>query len=175
MAAFTYTYTGNLNIHKVSAEVAGKVCEQLQNSSEGLSPQTLLDYSRDESSPTHREFEWEDHIAAEKYRLDQAANLIRDIRIVTIEEQTGDVPEDMPEEDAEGKPKEAKADRAFVVTPGRKSNYVSLERALNNDEWRESLLRQAKNDSRIFLAKYRRLEELAEVAKAMTDFIERAG
>lgn len=159
MAAFSYEYTGNLGTHKVSAQVAGEVCEQLQQSAAGLSPQTLLDYSRDENAPTHDEFEWNDEVAAEKFRLKQAQNLIIDIRVVQVNVVQGT----------------KEKDRAFVVTPERKSAYVSIQSALDNDTWRESLLRQAKADSEIFLAKYQRLEELAKVNQAMTEFIENVG
>lgn len=165
MPAFTYKYTGNLNVHKVSAQVAGEVCEQLQQSDAGLTPQSLLDFSRDVSSPTHNEFEWDDQVAAEKYRLKQAHNLIIDIRRVTIEESRQE----------DGKQDEEKQDRAFVVTPTRKSEYVSLDRALTNDQWRDGLLKQARKDSEIFLAKYRRLEELAAVNEAMKEFLEKVG
>ena len=159
MAAFSYEYAGNLGTHKVSAQVAGEVCAQLQQTEGGLTPQTLLDFSRDESSPTHCEFEWNDSVAANKYRLKQAQMLIIDIRVVTVEATNGN----------------KEKDRAFVVTPERKSAYVSLKTALDNDNWRESLLRSAKTDAEIFLAKYRRLEELAAVNKAMSEFIENAG
>ena len=158
MSAFHYEYTGSLGTHRVSAQTAGEVCEMLSNSEGGLSPQTLLDYSRDESSPTHDEFEWNDEIAAEKYRLKQARNLIIDVRVVKI--------------DAVQATKEK--DRAFVVTPERKSAYVPLQSALDNDAWRESLLKQARQDCEIFTAKYRRLEELAKVTQAMAEFVEKA-
>lgn len=50
-----------------------------------LRPQAVVDAARDEDSPLHGAFEWDDGIAAEKYRLDQAQRLIRSFR-VTVED-----------------------------------------------------------------------------------------
>lgn len=49
-----------------------------------LRPQAVVDEARDEDSPLHGAFEWDDGVAAEKYRLDQAQRLIRSFR-VTVE------------------------------------------------------------------------------------------
>ena len=52
-----------------------------------LLPADVVDDARDADSPLHSHFEWDDSIAAEHYRLDQARNLIRSIKIhVTVRE-----------------------------------------------------------------------------------------
>lgn len=50
-----------------------------------LRPQAVVDEARDEKSPLHNAFEWDDGVAAEKYRLDQAQRLIRSFRVVCEE------------------------------------------------------------------------------------------
>lgn len=144
MAAFYYAVQG---INKVSAQVAGEIMERLEQSERGLSPASLLDESRDENAPLHGEFEWNDAAAAEQYRLTQAGNLIRNIRIVA-EEQEAPV-------------------RAFVCTGERKSAYVALQSALNNETWKANLLEAAKRDMTAFTAKYRMLEALSGVIEEM--------
>lgn len=47
-----------------------------------LTPRLVLDEARDESHPLHDRFEWDDGVAGEKYRLNQAHELIRSVRIV---------------------------------------------------------------------------------------------
>lgn len=47
-----------------------------------LTPRVVLDEARDEAHPLHDRFEWDDGVAAEKYRLDQAHELIRSVRVV---------------------------------------------------------------------------------------------
>lgn len=55
-----------------------------------LRPQAVVDEARAEESPLHGAFEWDDGVAAEKYRLDQAQRLIRSFR-VEIETEQGAV------------------------------------------------------------------------------------
>lgn len=50
-----------------------------------LDPQDVVDDARDESSPLHPFFEWDDNQAAAAYRLGQARQLIRRVKIeVTV-------------------------------------------------------------------------------------------
>lgn len=154
MSAFKYEFTSNIGFKKVSAQTVGEVCEELERSEAGLTPQSLLDASRNENAPLHNAFEWDDTIAAEKWRIEQARQLIANIRIVRST-------------DADERDKV----RGFVSTPGRQGVYVSMDTALRRDELRSYLLEQAKRDSQIFLAKYRKLEELASVTEAMEMFL----
>lgn len=62
-------------LHKVSAQTAGEVCEKLD--AEGkLTPAELVEASRAEDAPLHPEFEWDDNIAAEEWRKQQARMII---------------------------------------------------------------------------------------------------
>lgn len=47
-----------------------------------LTPRLVVDESRDENHPLHSRFEWDDEIAGEKWREQQAQELIRKVRIV---------------------------------------------------------------------------------------------
>ena len=148
MAAYEYAVKG---IYKAPAQQVGELLEKLEQSDNGLSPSTLLEASREEGSLLHDEFEWNDGIAAEKWRLSQAQKIILNIRVVI--EKT----------DSEQERKE----RGFVVTPGGNSAYVSLQAAFSNEEWKNHLLNQAKEEMDMFIAKYSRLTELAPVIEAM--------
>jgi len=44
-----------------------------------LTPSAVVDEARPEDSPLHAAFEWDDSIAAEKYRLEQARRLLRQV------------------------------------------------------------------------------------------------
>lgn len=151
-SAFSYRYKFG-GLHKVPAEIAGRICQELTESEDGLTPQKLVEVSRDEDHPLHGEFEWDDTIAAEAYRVEQAKKLIRDITIVQGETAK-------------------KADRGFVITPGGNHMYVPLNDALSNEEWKNNLLEAAKRDMIAFVAKYRRLTELTKVIEPMTDLLD---
>lgn len=154
MAAFKYEFaiTGT---HKVSAQDVGEVCEMLEKKEGGLTPKALLDASRDVNAPLHKEFTWDDTEAAEKWRLEQARLLIAHVRIVTVSDT-----------------EERQSVRGFVSTPGRQSVYVTMNTALHNEQYRSYLLEQARRDTETYIAKYRRVQELASVIDEMNKFME---
>lgn len=47
-----------------------------------LTAAVVLEEARDPANPLHNRFEWDDSEAAERYRLEQARNIIRSARIV---------------------------------------------------------------------------------------------
>ena len=51
-----------------------------------LTPALVVEAARDESHPLHTRFEWNDTVAAEKYRLVQGSQIIRSCKVV-IENQ----------------------------------------------------------------------------------------
>lgn len=138
-------------LQKVPAQVAGEVCEWLENSEQGLSPRTLLDASRDANAPLHNEFEWNDSEAAERYREQQAGSIIRNLYIVSAERR---------EEDTA---------RAFVSvhTEQKQGTYHNLKVVLDNEAMREKLFASAKRDMQSFIAKYKTLEVLSNVIAEM--------
>lgn len=131
----------------VSAQVAGEECKRLE--SEGrLTPQDLVNESRAEDAPLHNCFEWDDSIAAEKWRYTQAAYIIRSVE-VTIEQTS-------------------EPTRAFVATisDGNRT-YKDVGVVLRNADSREELLRNAMRDLLAFRRKYQNLREIADVIDAI--------
>jgi len=49
-----------------------------------LTARDVLEEARDPGHPLHARFEWDDSIAAERYRLEQARQLIREIKVTFI-------------------------------------------------------------------------------------------
>ena len=163
MAAFEYRYRIS-GLFKTPAEVAGAVCQQLTKTKDGLTPKTLVDVSRPENAPLHREFEWNNDTAAEKYREEQAKKIIRNVVIVEVEEKQNEKNNIVRIVD---KP----MDRGFVSTGENNHQYVSLATALSNNTWRDNLLESAKRDMRSFTVKYGRLQELARIIDDINDFL----
>ena len=170
MAAFVYKYRVS-GLNKVAPEVAGKVCQELTETKEGLTPKTLVDVSRDENAPLHCEFEWNDGIAGEKYREFQARKLIGNL-IITKSDSGQEREVTLKEKDYQ--------DRGFVSVgqhnhydeeDENKKQYVPLFSALTNEAWKKSLLESAKRELRYFKAKYYRLEELAKIMEDIDDIL----
>lgn len=134
----------NKGFFHVDAQVAGEVCEKLEQTV-GLSAETLLDASRPEDAPLHDEFEWDDEVAAEGYRRYQAGNIIRNLEIV-IEEQ--------------------EPTRAFVTIErqvAHSSVYEPTVQVMKEEDKRKSLLELAKIELSWFKKKYKGLQELSKI------------
>jgi hypothetical protein len=66
----------------IDAELA-RLCERDGH----VTKQTLLDAVRDKRHPLHNDFEWNNSIAGEKHRLDQALRMIESSRYLDLLEQ----------------------------------------------------------------------------------------
>ena len=141
MAAFEYKYRIN-GIVKAPAEVTGEVCQNIINEEGTVTPKKLVDVSRPKDAPLHDEFEWNDDVAAEKYREEQARQIIKNIVIID-----------------------------FVPTDTRQHEYVTIDTALNNADWRNNLIESAKRDMLSFIHKYKRLGELNKIIADMNEFL----
>lgn len=116
--AFSYKYADGA-VHRVSAQVVGEICERIEAETGRCTAEDLLNSARDPESPLYKEFEWDDTVAAEKYRIWQSAQLIRHIRIVQSDD---------------AKERQEYRERAFVSAPGQKGAYVSMDTALHREE-----------------------------------------
>jgi hypothetical protein len=67
--------------YRANPNEAQKIFVKLK-STVGLTAYTVLEEARKKHSPLHRDFEWDDGLAAEEYRLGQARKLVRAIVIV---------------------------------------------------------------------------------------------
>lgn len=147
---------------KGSAEATYKRLEKVRKWSGGvLSAGATLEDARKPSSPLHKQFQWDDSIAAEEYRMDQARYLIRSIEVVY--EAAPNVP----------------AQRVYVSTTqpetrGEQERKVfrTVEETLKDPVARDELLGNAIRDALTFRKKYHMLSELGMIFKALDEFVE---
>lgn len=132
----------------VSAQIAGEVCAQLEQSGE-LTPKRLVDVSRDPSAPLHKQFEWDDSVAAENYREQQARHIIT---CIVVKQD-----------------KAAEPIRAFYNITRKDGEYVSLDVVVSKPDLMEQLLSQAYRDMEAFKAKYSAIEQLRGIIAAMDE------
>ena len=140
----------------VDANTVGGVMEEIEDRNGAVTSESFLEASRPEDSPTHGVYEWNYGVAAEKYRLHQAARTICAIRVI-VKEGTG--------EDANVSP--ARAFVNIVEDDSRKARYMNVSDALSNHETRLAVLTRAMRELRTFQEKYASLAELAEVFSAI--------
>lgn len=131
----------------VSAQTVGEEIERLSRH-ENITPTDVVTAARDENSPLHRFFDWDDQSAAEKYRLTQARHIISAIS-VTITESAEPVP--------------AFVRVVYQEEAAPTSLYVPIAKAMSNKESRDYLLNEAMIALRGWRKRYSELSELANV------------
>lgn len=141
--------------YKIPAQVAGEYLNELGEKEGGLTAETLLEASRPEEALLHDCFEWDDSLAAERFRLRQARSFIGNIVAVEIQ----------------GKPVEKT--RAFVsvteTAHREKGVFVPIVTAMSDERSRETVLKNALFELQAFKEKYRTLSELAKVFEAIDE------
>ncbi len=117
-----------------------------------LTPAFVVDAAKSPNSPLHSCFTWDDRAAGRAHRLQQAAELIRSVRIVF-------------RADPDDKPRTIRAQVSIVGPRGRE--YVPFVHAMTVEDYRGQLLSDALRDLEAFRAKYRDLSALAVVFAAI--------
>ena len=77
-----YEWKSNYSDTSVPAQKVGERLEELSEEYGGVTPQILLDDSRPVTAVCHPLYEWDDAKAAEKYRLRQSGDIIRNLVVV---------------------------------------------------------------------------------------------
>lgn len=146
--------------YKVEAIVAAETIRNLQNKlgKDTITAKDLLDASRDENAPLHSCFEWDDGIAAEKYREWQARHIINSIVIQNVSDDTSLPPT-----------------RLFVNvvksgSPKVKGQYASITVAFANETYHKQVLANALIELQNFRRKYQVYSELSGVFSAIDSF-----
>ena len=137
---------------QVKPEIAGKCIEKIIKKKGKVTPASLLDEAKHDKHPLHDYFEWNNTIAAEKYRRVQAGYLIRHI---TIESKAG---EDNPV-----------SIRAFisVMSDNNKKHFTTITSAMKDPALRNQVLQKAMEDLVVWEKRYKDLKEFSSVFEAI--------
>ena len=121
-----------------------------QLASEGrLTPANLVEISKPEDAPLHNEFEWNDTIAAQKWREQTGRVMIASIVVTPDSEE------------------KAKPVRCFFNIEHASPEYLPTE-VIYSDEYKKNrLLEIAKRELMSFKIKYQQLAELAGIMNAI--------
>lgn len=153
--------------YKVSADTVGGVLNRIEKEEGKVTKESFLEYSRNENSETHEMFEWDDSVAAEKYRLRQAGQIISQLEVTIVREDV--------------QPREIEAEiefndeptniSAFVniapKAPAAPATYYNINRAMSDESTRKQVIRNALFELQAFKRKYRNLTEFAELFEAI--------
>lgn len=137
----------------VDAQAAGAELERIRVRHNGrLEPEWVVHNAKAPKNPLHDLFEWDDNVAAQNYRVDQARGIIRSIEVVV--EAT----------------EKQKPVRAFVsVVQERDRSYTSVTHAMSDPDLRKQVLKAALNELEAWRKRYAELVELAQVFAAIDE------
>lgn len=129
------------------AEDPNQVGKELESLGDNLTPENVVELARNENSVLHSMFEWDDSIAAEKYRKAQASRIIVSLQVNVIADDE--------------KPKQV---RAFVTTQ-QNTKFEPIEKVVSDTDKYALLLERAYNELNSIKHKYETLTEIQELLK----------
>ena len=141
---------GFSSLHKADAQ---SVAEEIISIGESATPEQIVDKARDQSTELHKCFEWDDTTAAEKYRLQQARQIVCHLVI--------------RETIAENKPP-----IRFFFKPDSDSGYQPTRTIVRNQDSYQNLLASAMRDLDALRRKYHSLCELDRVFEEIDQLIQ---
>ena len=134
-----------INKYKVSAQ---DCYEELQTLDK-ITPKNVVDLARNPTSKLHHDFEWDNEIAGEKYRLSQAREMIRLLVFEPIKETHEPI-------------------RVYQITI-EETVYKPVEMILKNEDEYQNLLKRALAELESFKKRYSTLVELEEIFRAIEE------
>ena len=116
-----------------------------------ITPALVVDTARDESHPLHERFEWDDKQAGEAYRLHQARQMIRSVRVVYREA-----------DEREGE----RSVRAYHAVRTERGNiYQPADEIVSSPFLTQLLLRDMERDWQQLKRRWARFSEFTELIK----------
>lgn len=128
----------------VDAIEAQRVFSKLERSNK-LTPETVLEEARCEASPLHEHFEWDDSVAAEKHRLQQAGHLLRSLEVIFERNE------------------QAPIRQYHIIKQKDEVSYVNIKKVMQVPNFRAQVLEQCRNDMSHFISKLERFRDLQHV------------
>lgn len=137
---------------RLDAQAVGEYLETVRAANNGrLTAEDVVRAARDESSPIHGAFDWDDQSAAEEHRKHVARVLMGSIKVV-VKVQAPD-----------GREQERITRALVAVRDAEGTQYVPIATVLASDDYRQQLIVSARRELIAFQRKYGELSELTEL------------
>ena len=132
---------------------ARKCYEEIQTLGEDFTPRDVLELARDPRTELHKCFDWDDTIAAEKWRLHQARQICGSISVVVEHEE------------------QAPVEYRLIEHDSSTMSYRPIVFTVRNEDQYGQLLRQAKRELDAFQRRYKIIKELKNVIEEIEKVI----
>ncbi|MBR2551435.1 MAG: hypothetical protein IKF05_00380 [Erysipelotrichaceae bacterium] len=137
--------------YKADAEICYR---EIQSLGKEVTPQMIVDFARDEDTELHKCFQWDDSVAAENWRKQQARQVVMSLTVKVERSEHG----------------EAQTYRLIEHDDTEKIYRPVVFTVRNKDEYAR-LLAQAKADMIAFKKRYKSIVELQEVIEEIDKII----
>ena len=150
-------YSWNTYGYSVDANIVGQEFEKIEKEYGEVTSENVLESATPEDSPMHSIFEWDDSVAAHKFRLKQATTLILNLHC-EVENQ---------------KKKPIKVNAYYNVSETKQGSFVNVESAFSNPDTKEIVLKRALAELNAFKIKYKECKELAKIFDVIDELVEK--
>lgn len=151
-----YKAIGETRISDAKARRYGERIAKLMEGTGYTTPRIVVNDARDPKSPLHDYFEWDQKVAAEKWRIEQAGYLLRHISIEVLGNDKQEI-------------------RGFYsVTPSSDMHasepkvYVSLNTILTDKDKRDEVIAYALRELNGWMQRYNQYKEMKHLIKIMS-------
>ena len=133
------------NAKKADPQKIGMALAKIAGQQKGrLTPPAVVEAARDTRNPLHKHFEWDNQIAADAFRLDQARTLIRSVALAGVD-------------DEDAKP-------AFLsIADNAGTSYRAVQEVLDSADLQSAVLAAAERDLAAFEKRYRQLTDICQI------------
>lgn len=136
---------------------AQKVADEIYSLGDNPTTEDILEMAKAERTETHKLIEWDDKVAAGKYRTQQVRGILHNLQMIEIK---------VLEDGTEKKVEDFVPIRAFYHLR-EESGYRPTVQIIENKDLNEKLLATAKAELNSFMVKYSILTELEPVFEAI--------
>lgn len=157
----------------IAPEVAGREFERIAKRDMEIVPETVVEESRAQNSPLHSWFEWDDSIAAQEHRMNQARKLIRTLEIVYVR---NDIEEPLPPVRAYVSVMDEPEYEMYAPNKPKQSStrhYRPILKVMTNEDLRDQYRRQAFDTLCNWRDRYRDIEDFARIFEEIDTLKER--
>lgn len=139
---------------KADPQKIGEALAKISEDHSGrLTPEAVVNAARSNKSPLHAHFEWNDAVAAQAFRLDQARSIIRLIR---VEDETTSEPQP-----------------AFISIADNGVAYRTRQEVVGSRELQLIVLQQAERDLKAFERRYHMLNDVCDLVRTAREGVAR--
>lgn len=143
----------------VEAQAAGeRIAELTERNGGHLAPSDVVDDARPEDAVLHPAFEWDNEVAAEEYRKEQARKLIRSIEVIY----------------EEGEQQQPVLNYVHVNLPDTGPAYVTTARAVSDRDLQRQVIEEALLGLRAWQKRYEHIGALDGLLTTVTRAIDEA-